>query len=153
MIVEDGTGLANADALISVAYADAYHAARGNAWAGTTQEKEAAIIRATDYLRTMAWAGSPLNDVQALPWPRADIGIPEAIKMACAEYALRARASALDEDEPAQSEAQSKTIRLGPMQTTISVGGGRRGMERRAYPAADRLIARYLAQATREVIV
>ncbi len=154
MIVEDGTGLTAADALIDVAYADAYHAARGNAWAGTTTEKEQAIVKATDYMRTMAWIGSPLTETQALPWPRYGYGIPDTIKRACAEYALRARTAALDADEPAGAPIISETSKVGPLEqsTTFSPQLGQRS-NRRAYPAADRMLAPYLARVVDEVMV
>ena len=55
MIPEDGTGLANANAYVSVEFADEYFSARGNqTWAGLgSADKEAAIIKATDYLEAV----------------------------------------------------------------------------------------------------
>lgn len=154
MIVEDGTGLADADALIDVAYADAYHAARGNAWAGTTTEKEQAIVKATDYMRTMAWIGSPLTDTQALPWPRFGYGIPDAIKRACAEYALRARASALEDDEAAGAAVVSETSRVGPLEKSVTYSQQlSQRSNRRSYPTADRLLTPYLVHVLDEVMV
>ena len=52
MVVEDGTGLSNADSFVSVAYADTYFSTRGvSAWASLTN-KEALLIKATDYITT-----------------------------------------------------------------------------------------------------
>lgn len=101
--VEDGTGLAAADAFVSVAYADAYHSARGNStWTGTDAVKEAAIVRATFYLsNSYRWQGYKVNQrAQALAWPRTgvmdadgysvpDDEVPDEIEQACAEIALR----------------------------------------------------------------
>ena len=61
MIPEDGTGLANANAYVSVEFADEYFSARGNqAWAGLgSADKEAAILKATDYLEAVYWENPP----------------------------------------------------------------------------------------------
>ena len=50
-IVEDGTGIANANSYISVTDADAYHALFDNTdWSGETADKEQALILATKSL-------------------------------------------------------------------------------------------------------
>ena len=107
-VVEDGTGLNNANALIDVAFADNYHSDRGRAsWAAfNTTKKQQCIIAATDYIEKRfgrKFKGSktfPLQ--QALYWPRFNVydddrnlicmasEIPLRLKMATAEYALRA---------------------------------------------------------------
>jgi hypothetical protein len=102
LTVEDGTGLASADALASLADCDAYHAARGAAaWTGEDADKESAIRRATSYLsRAITWTGVRTHGrAQALAWPRsgcvdgegngiASNEIPGEIADACAELAL-----------------------------------------------------------------
>lgn len=75
LIVEDGTGLANAESYLSVADADTYHSNRGNtAWAAlATPAKEQALRKATDYIEQAyryRWKGGRINAVQALSWPR-----------------------------------------------------------------------------------
>lgn len=73
IIVEDGTGLENADSFASVAEADAYCVLRGLAdWALlTTAAKEAALVNATEYLSdAFDWVGERTTDTQALAWPR-----------------------------------------------------------------------------------
>ena len=76
LIVEDGTGRADAESYASVSVADAYHTARGNtAWAAlaTTALKEAALRKATDYLGQtygLRWKGYRMTTTQALDWPR-----------------------------------------------------------------------------------
>ena len=51
LIVEDGSGLSGANSYASTAQADTYASDRGlTAWTGDTATKEAALIRATDYL-------------------------------------------------------------------------------------------------------
>jgi hypothetical protein len=114
LIVEDGTGLLDAESYASVAEADAYHAARGNtAWANVA-EKEAMLRRATDYMTQayrMRWAGDRVYDAQALDWPRAWVPItsrsyafsylsqtlvPIEVKRACMELALIAASGDLN---------------------------------------------------------
>lgn len=55
MIVEHGYGVHNAESYVKVAFADAYFLARGVAsWAAlSTPEKEASLIKATDYIEKM----------------------------------------------------------------------------------------------------
>ncbi|MBY0430329.1 MAG: hypothetical protein K2Q10_03955 [Rhodospirillales bacterium] len=110
LIVEDGSGLGDANAYLAVAEADSYHALRGNAaWAAAEDAaKEAAIVRATDTLDwSYGWRGAPAGG--ALSWPRtgaaddtgrALVGVPEAVRRACAELALRALSGELRPDLP-----------------------------------------------------
>lgn len=103
MIPEDGTGLANADAYVSVEYADAYFLARGNqTWAGLgSADKEAAIIKATDYLEAAyfdKWRGERLKSGQSLSFPRSPFGMPTKFKSAVCELAIRANAGELMSD-------------------------------------------------------
>lgn len=81
-VVEDGNGLPNANAYVSLAFADDYFASRGvAAWAVATEgDKQTAIVRATDYIESV-WGpkflgtpafqdtGDPTVD-QALSFPR-----------------------------------------------------------------------------------
>lgn len=75
LVVEDGTGLANAESFASVAEADTYLAKRGMTnWATlTTTEKEQALVRSTDYMEQayrLLWKGNRVTATQALSWPR-----------------------------------------------------------------------------------
>lgn len=98
-------GAADANSYASVAEADAYHTARGNsAWTGTDAAKEAALIRATEWLDGRygeQWPGTRWRlREQSLEWPRAyamdrdgtgidgDTIPPEVVKATC-EAALR----------------------------------------------------------------
>lgn len=98
IIVEDGTGLADAESFASVAEADAYCTLRGLAdWAAlTTGAKEAALVNATEYLSdAFDWVGERLTDEQALAWPRtasysgqrAPAGVPNKVKAAAIRVA------------------------------------------------------------------
>jgi hypothetical protein len=102
LTVETGAGLADADALVSLADCDAYHTAQGHAdWTGPDADKESAIRRATTHLsRAVTWTGVRTHGrAQALAWPRsgcvdgegngiASNEIPGEIADACAELAL-----------------------------------------------------------------
>ena len=109
MILEDGTGVKNANSYATQLMADNYFADRGNAtWAALTDDqKEQALIRATDYLVEAyrgKWKGYRSNIYQGLDWPRKSViltdmainymwpfnSIPPEIVKATAELALRA---------------------------------------------------------------
>lgn len=103
LTVEDGTGLAAADALVSLTYCDTYHSARGNStWTGDDADKETAIRRASFFLsNSFSWQGYKISArSQALAWPRSGVvdsdgysvasdEVPDEIEQACAEIALR----------------------------------------------------------------
>lgn len=97
-VVEDGTGLADANSYVSVAEADAYHSARANtAWSGDDTVKQAALIRATDYLEQKyagRWKGCVLNEAQSLSFPRDVEGVPAKLKQAVCLLALEGIAGA-----------------------------------------------------------
>lgn len=101
-LVEDGTGLAASNSYVSESDADDYHDGRGHTdWdALTTAVKEAALVRATDYIDKRfgrRFRGSKSTKDQALEWPRFEAmdndgflfdDVPRQLVKACAEYAL-----------------------------------------------------------------
>lgn len=115
LIVEDGTGRADAESYISVVDTTAYHAKRGNAaWASVPDDatREQYLRKATDYMEQAyreQWKQFRVYSTQALSWPRAWVQMPDApygygsfaafipnnvvpteVKNACAELALLA---------------------------------------------------------------
>lgn len=74
LIVEDGTGVADADTWVSLADADAYFAERSiTEWTSVTPaaRREAALRLAADYLLfAYRWPGQASTIGQRLPWPR-----------------------------------------------------------------------------------
>ncbi len=104
LVVEDGTGITNANAYLSVAEADSYFQARNNpSWnARNTPDKEKAILYATAFLDgVFYWLGHIKKNEQALGWPRIlvydkehrpiDTGsVPQKVKDATCELALEA---------------------------------------------------------------
>lgn len=111
LIIEDGTGKPNANSFCSVAFADEYHALRGNvAWTSIVEvaTKEQLLVKATDYaegIYALAWPGRVAGKLQALSWPRIgatargfpidSISIPNALAEATAELALIAKTTPL----------------------------------------------------------
>lgn len=121
--VEDGTGRATAESYISVADADTYFTARGNAvWAAAdVADKEQALRKGTDYMEGVyrpLWKGYRTYGTQALCWPRQNVpiedtpqqgfvypttyvgpnAIPPEVKKACSELAVRALSGDLAPD-------------------------------------------------------
>lgn len=100
MIVEDGTGLENANSYVSVEFADDYFSARGvSEWTDLeTEVKEQSLIKATDYIDSIfQWYGKKEFENQALRFPRVNIrdyegaeikGIPLCLKQAVCEAAM-----------------------------------------------------------------
>jgi len=167
LIVEDGTGVEDATSYISIAFADGYFTTRSiAAWTGSDAVKEAAIIRAMDYVETRwTFLGLPLftdDPVQALKWPRQGIyenglrveGIPTNLKRAVAEYALRALSITLLPDpawDGTSLPVKSTRQKLGPIEKETVFQDGATPQLLKPYPAADRLLAAYVLQPGRAV--
>lgn len=150
-VVEDGTGIANANSLCSVEYADAYFADRGiTDWAGTEQEKQTWLVRSTDYFETVYGQrvkGSVLYTHQALSFPRtgdeAVEGMPDKLLKGISEYALRAKAAALAPDpvvDPTGRNVVQKSTTAGPVGKSVTYEAGSSINTLKPYPAADMLI-------------
>ncbi len=79
LIVEDGTGLANAESYGSVADADAYFAARGSptTWTALLEPaKEQWLRQGTEFMDLefgSRWKGRRVTQDQALDWPRWNV--------------------------------------------------------------------------------
>lgn len=101
--------------------------------------------------------GSDIQRAQPLSFPRRDlfdrdgipiIGIPDRLKFATAEYAVRARAATLITDPTADSFGgviTSLREKVGPIETATEYLPGTAGIGRLPdYPAADRVLREYL---------
>lgn len=151
--VEDGTGLANADAYASVAEYKAYHAKRGRDESAVTDAViEAALVKATDYIdQRFRFRGYRLNPtVQALQWPREGIldaegyevaALPAAVKSATIEYAYRAKSTDLWNTPSTDSYGMltSKREKVGPIETEYAYSGGFTSTIK-PYPVADQYL-------------
>ncbi|NJB67501.1 hypothetical protein GGQ74_001141 [Desulfobaculum xiamenense] len=101
LVVETGRVVAGANTFVTLAEANAYHEARGNAaWTGTEDEKAVALVRAGQYLNGLAWKGARTARANAMAWPRGGVmdaegqewaadEIPQAVRDAQCEAALR----------------------------------------------------------------
>lgn len=122
LIVEDGTGVANAESLASVAFVDEYHSLRGNAaWAAiaTVEVKEQLLRKATDYfvgIYSQSLKGYTVSVDQSLPFPRivnsVNVGVPLSIKQGIAELALIAKSGPLIPN----ATRGKKRVKVGPLE-------------------------------------
>lgn len=161
--VEDGTGVADANAYIDTAFADSYFADRGvTGWTGSDTVKKQAIVKATDYIETRwgdKFKGRPefLDPRQPLGFPRLYLydragqaveGIPDKLKKATAEYALRALSGELMPD-PTTDASGAMVIgnrqKVGPIETEVTYSASMGVGQLKPYPAADRLLSEYVS--------
>ena len=123
MIVEDGTGLPNADSYVSVEFADSYFSARGvSGWESlSTEQKEQSLICATDFIDSIyQWYGKKATSEQALRFPRVNLvdyegqtieGIPTCLKQAvCDASMLKANGTELFQTKNENGDVVSETI-------------------------------------------
>ena len=161
IVVEDGSGKTHSNAYCDAFFADDYFAARWNArWAGLEEEeeKEAALIRATDYIEGRfggAFIGIRSTNEQALSWPRrntAFTGIPERLKNACCEYAVRALDGPLAKDpvlDQAGYRLAATMQKVGPLQIAATVAGNGQPCDMGVYPEADMWLSGLLTSLNR----
>lgn len=157
-IVEDGTGLDDANALITTDEADEIISNYGNSvdWSGASPTtKKNAIRVATRFMDyNYQWKGYKTYSTQALQWPRlymtdeddneieSDI-IPEKVKEACATLALKVvEGTTLLEDVESSSMVKRKKEIVGPItEETEYVSGEAPGT---TFQVADRLVKFYV---------
>lgn len=160
-VVEDGTGLATANAYVSVADATTYfeNYSDPSAWdLASTADQETALRMATQWIDNRfrgRWKGTPILGTQRLAWPRSgvvneegfgvdDASIPERIEEATAEMALRFLADAsvtdieTDTDLTTQVVSERKKVDVLETETHYAPGGKRVGT---AYPKVGMLLA------------
>lgn len=158
-VVEDGTGLPNANSYSDVAYADDYFAERGiTAWTGDDSQKQAWLIQATDYIQQVfasRFVGAKATPDQALAWPRIfavtrdgleldSNMVPSAVVRACCQYALRAIQGPLMPDPLVSAEGYNVVTsrkKVGPIEKEFRImGSSGSPILIRSYPAADTLL-------------
>jgi hypothetical protein len=147
LTVEDGTARADAESYASVAFATAYHDARGNAaWdeLGSDTLREQYLRKATDFMvgaYRERWAGYRVTATQALDWPRYYVpmrdvpwgngenggqwvaywpmdSVPQIVQRACVELALRA----IDGELAADLDPPVIEETVGPITTKYAIG-------------------------------
>lgn len=154
LVVEDGSGLSNAESYISVENADAYHAAKGNVvWAGVASVKEQALRRATAYIDGRyagRWPGYRTRGrLQALAWPRSlvvdgdgedvpDDEVPAEVAQATCEAAVRALSGPLITDRTAEDQ-RVKRRKIDVIETEFDTSAAG-SSARPVYPVIDQLL-------------
>lgn len=138
-VVEDGTGLANANSYAAYAGLVAYFADRGTVIAQAQNLVEQALIRATDFIdQRYRFQGCKLAPgVQALQWPRYGVELdgyclpaaPLPAKLLAATYELASRALAADLSPDPTFDASgvavvASTDKVGPIEVTREFSGG-----------------------------
>lgn len=121
----------------TLSFANSYFAERAIlTWKGTDAVKEAALVRATDYIDTRF--GDRFT-CEALELEE----IPVNLQRACSEYALRALSAALAPDPVLDASGVSVVTvakTLGPLEKKFQVLGSGVPQILRSYPAADMLL-------------
>lgn len=161
LIVETGAVVAGAESYISVTDADTHHSNFGNtAWAAlTTTAKEQYLRRATQHMLQMyrpRWKGYRKDASQVLDWPRSfvylepfvhgavgswpflvsDTIVPNEVKTACADLALKASTETLLPDGTQQVAEET----VGP----ITVKYDQYSPANKQYFAIDAILSPYL---------
>lgn len=141
LIVEDGTGVADAEALCTVEQADEYHESRGNtaAWMTLdTPDKEAHIRKGYDYMLERYAARWPDGEVFGVI-TTDDVGaVPTRIRYANASLALKSKTGSLS---PELTPQKIKT-KVGPLETEYAPRAATTGA--RSFPDVDGLVVPYL---------
>lgn len=86
LILEDGTGKADANSYVSAEDARAYAALRGltlPAVGSAVDPVESALVLASDYLESLRWIGVKATMTQALKWPRVFTSPVDGYAYAC----------------------------------------------------------------------
>lgn len=138
LVVEDGTGLTNAESYVSIADCNAYAVARGLAFPLTpTDVAEQALRRATAALDGMYQGRFPgfklMRRPQALQWPRVSaidrVGypilaneMPKELIAACCEMAIRELASPGSMAPDLEQGGHYKSRRAGDTEEVFSAG-------------------------------
>ena len=154
LIVEDGTGLADANSYASVEFGDDYFAAfsGSTAWDDAeTATKESALRAATQYIDLRygdRFTGFRLQPLQALAAPRTSAwkdgrtieGIPVELEKATVEVAVRwiADATQLLPDEAAGSNVESRTVDVGGVRIGKTFQGS--ATTSKTFPIVDKLL-------------
>jgi hypothetical protein len=81
IIIEDGTGIENANSYVTVEEATIYALNRGTVLSSNADVISALLIKATDYIETFEYdfIGEKTNSIQSLSWPRIDAYVGETL--------------------------------------------------------------------------
>ena len=152
-VVQQDTPVASANSYVAVADFKAYHADRGNTFTAEDTAIEQALVKATDYLDTrFRFVGCRDAKDQTTEWPRDHAyddrgdnveGVPQAVKDATCEYALRAISADLLSDPTRDATGRaikSKSESVGPIKESVEYAYDGQVFQLPEYPSADRLL-------------
>lgn len=172
IVVEDGTGIENAESYISVADADDYV----SKWHGTVTDwtgldedwtglgeagKERALRMGTRYIDSFEFLGLRAFTAQALSWPRVAVGpidgqyytanvVPDAIASATVEAALKV-AKGEDLFPVHQGGAiQSESSGVGPLSESVTYFSAKR--PEKTFEAVQKLLHPFLVGSRRTLV-
>ncbi len=158
-VVEDGTGIANANSYVSVAAFIAYWVERGIEMSQYTQaQTEAALVLSTDHVDIFygrKFIGYKATQEQALQWPRhcaydingyyveSDV-VPTRLQYAICEYAKRILADSVVLAPDPTVDATGQQVyanfeKVGPIEERITYTTGSRRLLP-PFPKADALV-------------
>lgn len=125
LILEDGTGKADANTYASVETLKAYAKARGATVPSSPAECEALLIKAMDYMRGLDYIGDRATRDQALDWPRYNVVIenfpynsttlPRQVEQAQCALAIEAQKTELLPTTPGNTSGPVIEKTVGPV--------------------------------------
>lgn len=128
LVIEDGSGKADADSFATAAELEQFAADYGFTIPADTADREALLRRAGVEMWRFQWVGNQYHDEQGLPWPRyytirrgfiADgASLPRAIKLG--QMALACEIHQDDIDKPEERKGAVKREKVGPIDTEFS---------------------------------
>jgi hypothetical protein len=119
LIVEDGTGVENANTYVDLAYLQSYADNRGLTLPTQQADKEIYLLRAMDYLESRRgdFQGLKAVEGQLLQWPRKDVHVD------CQDLAVDSIPEELKKAQCQLVVEQQQRTRLYPAPRTSSVEG------------------------------
>jgi len=163
LILEDGTGIDNANAYADSAAFKVYHKDRGNIFDAGSSEIDKALITATDFIdREFGGRFKGVKEFSTeneLEFPRIRLfnragilvtGIPLKLSWATIEYGLRALTEELFL-VPVVDDTGLRRIgfrdKVGPIETEVKYAESTTRELGKPYPVADKLLKEYLKSA------
>lgn len=121
LIIEDGSGVANANSFGTVAGLRAFATLRGVNLAPTDGAVEVLLIKAMDWLTAQTYIGEMTYEGQSVPFPRTDLdGYADNVipaEIVTAQYHLALAANKGIDLMPTQAKAAIKRKKVGPLET------------------------------------
>lgn len=126
LIIEDGTGKADAESFATAADLVSYAAKYGVAVPATEPEQEALLRRSAVQMQVMTWKGCRANSDQALSWPRKDAVVdgeilPSNYIPARIEYGQMALAAEIHADDIDPPEKRTGAVTKERVEGAVEV--------------------------------